>query len=464
MKIQIIGWMCATALLSSCHIYKSYERPEVQTAGVYRDTVSVNDTLVSDTANFGNLPWKEVFRDARLQALIEQGLAENISMQTALLRVEQAKAGLLAARLAFAPSLALTPNASVNSFDGSKAIQTYSLPASASWEIDLFGNLMNGAKGAKAGLLESDAYRQAVQTQVIANIANSYYTLLMLDKQLEITEKTATTWGEQVRAMKALKNLGMTNEATVAQSEAYYYQVQASLPEIHRQIRETENALSLLLGQTPQRIDRATLEEQEMPDTFSAGIPLQLLSNRPDVRQAEMALASAYYATNQARSAFYPKITLSGSAGWTNSAGGMIVNPAKFLASAVGSLTQPLFAKGQNIARLKISKAQQEEARLAFEHSILNAGTEVSNALFKYKAAGEKRTQREMQIQSLRSAVDKTKQLMQLSSTNYLEVLTAQQSLLSAELTGVKDSFDQIQSVVSLYQALGGGRGESNFK
>ncbi|OJV75048.1 MAG: multidrug transporter, partial [Bacteroidia bacterium 44-10] len=307
MKIQIIGWMCATALLSSCHIYKSYERPEVQTAGVYRDTVSVNDTLVSDTANFGNLPWKEVFRDARLQALIEQGLAENISMQTALLRVEQAKAGLLAARLAFAPSLTLTPNASVNSFDGSKAIQTYSLPASASWEIDLFGNLMNGAKGAKAGLLESDAYRQAVQTQVIANIANSYYTLLMLDKQLEITEKTATTWGEQVRAMKALKNLGMTNEATVAQSEAYYYQVQASLPEIHRQIRETENALSLLLGQTPQRIDRATLEEQEMPDTFSAGVPLQLLSNRPDVRQAEMALASAYYATNQARSAFYPK-------------------------------------------------------------------------------------------------------------------------------------------------------------
>ena len=177
-----------------------------------------------------------------------------------------------------------------------------------------------------------------------------------------------------------------------------------------------------------------------------------------------MALAVAYYATNQARSAFYPKITLSGSAGWTNNAGGEIFNPAKFIASAVGSLTQPLFAKGQNIARLKISKAQQEEARLSFEHSILNAGSEVSNALYKYQSAGEKCIQRKQQIESLNSAVDKTKQLMQLGSSNYLEVLTAQQSLLSAQLSDVQDSFERIQSVISLYQALGGGRGESNFK
>jgi outer membrane protein TolC len=286
----------------------------------------------------------------------------------------------------------------------------------------------------------------------------------MLDRQLEITEMTARTWGENVRAMKALKNAGMTNEAAVAQSESYYYQVNAALPDIRRQIRETENSLSLILGQAPQHIERGSLDGQEMPENFSAGIPLQLLSNRPDVKQAEMALAVAYYATNQARSAFYPKITLSGSAGWTNNAGGEIFNPAKFIASAVGSLTQPLFAKGQNIARLKISKAQQEEARLSFEHSILNAGSEVSNALYKYQAAGEKCIQRKQQIESLNSAGDKTKQLMQLGSSNYLEVLTAQQSLLSAQLSDVQDSFERIQSVISLYQALGGGRGESNFK
>ena len=464
MKIQIIGMMCATALLSSCHIYKSYERPQVETSGMYRDTVSVSDTLVSDTANFGNLPWKEVFRDAKLQALIEQGLADNINMQTALLRVEQARAGLLSARLAFAPSLALAPTGTISSLDGSSATKTYTLPASASWEVDLFGNLLNGSRGAKASLFQSDAYRQAVQTQVIANISNCYYTLLMLDRQLEITEMTARTWSENVRAMKALKNAGMTNEAAVAQSESYYYQVNASLPDIRRQIRETENSLSLILGQAPQRIERGSLDGQEMPESFSAGIPLQLVSNRPVVKQAEMALAVAYYATNQARSAFYPKITLNGTAGWTNNAGGAIFNPAKFIASAVGSLTQPLFAKGQNIARLKISKAQQEEARLSFEHSILNAGSEVSNALYMYQSAGEKCIQRKQQIESLTSAVDKTKQLMQLGSSNYLEVLTAQQSLLSAQLSDVQDSFERIQSVISLYQALGGGRGESNFK
>jgi len=450
--------MCAMALLSSCHIYKSYERPQVNTSGVYRDTVSVNDTLASDTTNMGNIPWKEVFRDPKLQTLIEQGLSHNVNLQTAMLRVEEAKAGLLAARLAFAPSLALSPQGTVSSFDGSAATKTYQLPVTASWEVDLFGNLLNAKRGAKAALLQSEAYRQAVQTQVIANIANLYYTLLMLDNQLEITEKTAKNWGENVQTMKAMKKAGMTNEAAVSQSEATYYMVNATLPDLHRQIRETENSLSLLLGQGPQQVERGTLTEQQMPEHFSVGIPLQMLSNRPDVKQAEMTLAGAYYTTNQARSAFYPKINLSGSAGWTNSAGSAIVNPGKFLASAVGSLTQPLFSKGQNIARLKISKAQQEEARLAFQQSILNAGTEVSNALFQYQSAGEKCVQRKQQIESLNSSVDKTQQLMKLGSSTYLEVLTAQQSLLSAQLSDVQDSFERIQAVINLYQALGGGR------
>ena len=458
MKKQIILIMCATALLSSCHIYKSYERPQVNTSGVYRDTVSVNDTLASDTTNMGNIPWKEVFRDPKLQTLIEQGLSHNVNLQTAMLRVEEAKAGLLAARLAFAPSLALSPQGTVSSFDGSAATKTYQLPVTASWEVDLFGNLLNAKRGAKAALLQSEAYRQAVQTQVIANIANLYYTLLMLDNQLEITEKTAKNWGENVQTMKAMKKAGMTNEAAVSQSEATYYMVNATLPDLHRQIRETENSLSLLLGQGPQQVERGTLTEQQMPEHFSVGIPLQMLSNRPDVKQAEMTLAGAYYTTNQARSAFYPKINLSGSAGWTNSAGSAIVNPGKFLASAVGSLTQPLFSKGQNIARLKISKAQQEEARLAFQQSILNAGTEVSNALFQYQSAGEKCVQRKQQIESLNSSVDKTQQLMKLGSSTYLEVLTAQQSLLSAQLSDVQDSFERIQAVINLYQALGGGR------
>lgn len=451
MKKQIILVMCATALLSSCHIYTSYKRPKVATSGMYRDT------LASDTTNMGNLPWKEVFRDSKLQVLIEQGLSHNVNLQTAMLRVEEAKASLLASKLAFAPSFALAPQGTVARFSGVTA-ETYSLPVTASWQVDAFGGLLNAKRGAKSSLLQSEAYRQAVQTQVIANIANCYYTLLMLDKQLDITKKTAKMWGENVETMKAMKKAGMTNEAAVSQSEATYYQVNATLPDLRRQIRETENTLSLLLAQSPQQIQRGTLADQQLPEKLSVGIPLQMLSNRPDVKQAEMTLASAYYSTNQARSAFYPQITLSGSAGWTNSAGGAIINPGKFLLSAVGSLTQPLFAKGANTARLKIAKAEQQAALLAFQQSILAAGSEVSNALYQYQVAGEKCIQRKQQIESLNSAVDKTQQLMKYGSSTYLEVLTAQQSLLSASLSDVADSFQRIQAVINLYQALGGGR------
>jgi len=458
MKKQIIGMMCATAIFSSCSIYKTYQRPQVETSGMYRDTTSVNDTLASDTTNMGNLPWKEVFKDPKLQALIEMGLSKNVDLQTAMLRVEEVKAALLTARLAFLPSLSLSPQGTISSFDGNAATKTYQLPVTASWELDIFGNMLNVKREAQASLLQSEAYHQAVQTQVIANIANCYYTLLMLDKQLEITEKTAQNWGENVNTMRIMKKAGMTNEAAVSQSEATYYTVNATLPELKKQIRETENSLSLILGQAPQHIDRSTLAEQQMPDRLSVGIPLQMLSNRPDVKQAEMALAGSYYYTNQARSAFYPKITINGSAGWTNSAGGAIINPGKFIATAVGSLTQPIFDRGANVAKLKIAKAQQQEALLAFQHSILSAGTEVSNALYKYQASNEKYVQRKQQIQSLNSSVDKTQQLMKLGSSTYLEVLTAQQSLLSAQLSDVQDNLERIQAVISLYQALGGGR------
>jgi len=324
--------------------------------------------------------------------------------------------------------------------------------------VDAFGGLLNAKRGAKTVLLQNEAYRQAVQTQVVATIANCYFTLLMLDSQLNITVKTAKIWEENVQTMKAMKKAGMTNEAGVSQSEATYYQVNATLPDLRRQIRETENALSLLLGQGPRQIQRGSLADQYLPEKLSVGIPLQMLSNRPDVKQAEMALASAYYTTNKARSAFYPQITLGGSAGWTNSAGGAIVDPGKFLISVAGSLVQPLFAKGTNTARLKIARAEQQAALLAFQQSILAAGSEVSNALYQYQSAGEKCIQRKQQIKSLNSSVDKTQQLMKFGSSTYLEVLTAQQSLLSARLSDVADSFERIQAVINLYQALGGGR------
>lgn len=455
--------LCVTALLSSCHIYKSYDRPEeIRTNGLYRDTLeSGNSMLGEDTANFGNLPWQEVFTDPQLQAYISQGLADNTDLQTAILKVKESQAALLSARLAYAPSLGLSPQGTLSSFDKGTATKTYSLPVTASWEIDLFGKLLNAKRNAQTVLLQSQAYQQAVQTQLIAAIANTYYTLLMLDQQLIISQQTADIMKHNVETMRAMKEAAMTNAAAVSQSEAAYAQVLASLPAIRQGIRETENALCMLLKQTPQTVKRSTLEEQKLPSEFSIGVPLQLLANRPDVKAAEMALADTYYNANSARAAFYPQITISGSAGWTNNAGGLILNPGNLLASAIGSLTQPLFYRGSNIARLKIAKAQQEEAKLAFEQALLNAGSEVSNALSLYQTTAEKATARTLQVESSQKSAEYTKELFQLgSSTTYLEVLSAEQSLLNARLSQVSDQFDQMQAVVSLYRALGGGREE----
>ena len=461
MKKQIITLMCATALLSSCHIYKSYDRPEdITTAGLYRDTVTGGDTLVADTANFGNLPWREVFTDPKLQALIEQALTSSPDIRTAALKVKEAQAPLLASKLAFIPALTLSPQGTVSSWDKGKATQTYSLPVTASWQIDLFGQLLNLKRQAQATLEQTKAYEQNTRVQLIANTANLYYTLLMLDRQLEITEGTAEILKKNTETMEAMKESGIynTTEAAVEQSRAAYAQVQASLPDIRTSIREIENSLCLLLGEPAHAIERGILEEQQLPSDFSAGIPLQLLSNRPDVKAAEQALASAYYNTNVARSNFYPRITLSGSAGWTNSAGAAIVNPAKLLASAVASLTQPIFQNGANIAKLKIAKAQQEEAQIQFQTTLLNAGNEVSNALGQYQACSQKVEARNMEVNSAKNAADYTKELFNLGTSTYLEVLSAQQSYLSAQLSEVSDTFSRMQAVISLYQALGGGR------
>ena len=461
MKGKILTLICATALLSSCHIYKTYDRPEdIVAEGLYRDTVAVNDTLVSDTANFGNLPWREVFTDPQLQALIEQALTSSPDIRTAALRVQEAQAPLLASKLAFIPALTLSPQGTVSSWDKGKATQTYSLPVTASWQIDMFGQLLNLKRQAQATLEQTLAYEQNVRVQLIANTANLYYTLLMLDRQLQITEGTAEILKKNTETMIAMKEAGFynTTEAAVEQSRAAYAQVQASIPDIRSSIREVENSLCLLLGEPAHGIERSVLEEQQLPNEFSVGIPLQLLSNRPDVKAAEQALASAYYNTNVARSNFYPRITLSGSAGWTNSAGAAIVNPANLLASAVASLTQPIFQNGANIAKLKIAKAQQEEAKIQFQTTLLNAGNEVSNALDMYQACTEKVNARNMQVNSAKNAADYTKELFNLGTSTYLEVLSAEQSYLSAQLSEVSDTFSRMQAVISLYQALGGGR------
>ena len=451
---KILLLTAATAFLSSCGIYNRYTPVETVPENLYGEDV----ILTGDTTNFGNTDWRTLFTDPVLQSFIQQGLENNTDYRAAQLRVKEAEATLLSAKLAFLPSFALSPQGGVSSFDGAKATWTYSVPVTASWELDIFGRMRNAKKQAQALYAQSQDYKQAVRTQLIAGIANTYYTLLMLDEQLSLSEQTAEAWKETVASARALMNAGQYDEAGVSQMEATYYSVQTSILDLKEQINQVENSLALLLAETPRRYERGKLSEQAMPEELSVGIPLQLLANRPDVRMAEHTLEATFYATNQARSNFYPNITLSGSAGWTNDAGAMIVNPGKFLASAIGSLTQPLFNRGQLIANLKISKAQQEEAELSFQQALLNAGTEVNDALTAYQTSRDKADLYEKQVEALRRAERSTILKMDYGNSTYLEVLTARQTLLGAELEQVANRFTELQSRVNLYQALGGGR------
>ena len=445
----ILLW--AVCLMTGCSIYKPYSRPEVQTEGLYRDLEETRDT-----ASIATLGWRNLFSDKNLQALIEKGLERNTNLRVAHIRVKAAEAVLMNARLSYLPSVVLTPDGSISGTEGAKAIKTYNLAASASWEIDLFGKVTNAKREALAALEGSRAYRQAVETQLIATIANSYYMLLMLDRQLIISEQTLITWKETEHSIEALKRAGKSNDAAVLQAKANRLALEASVVSIRKSIRETENVLLALLADTSHDIMRGALQKQQFPDTLSAGLPIQLLANRPDVRQAEWNLAQAYYATNAARSAFYPSLTLSGSTGWTNNVGGVVVNPGSWLFSAVGSLMQPLFNKGTNIANLRQAKARQEEALLLFQQSLLDAGKEVNNALTRWQSARIRIDYVNQQIMTLQEAVRKTELLMQHTSINYLEVLTARQRLLEAELTQAQDKFEEIQGVIDLYHAVGG--------
>ena len=453
-------FMSAALLLSSCGLYNKYERPEVDTKGLVRDTQSLTDTLaVQDTTSFGNMPWRSVFTDPQLQALIQQGLDNNPDLLNAALNVQMVNEALKVAKLAFLPSVALSPQGTLASFDGAAASKTYSLPISASWNVDLFGNLLSQKRSAQMQLIATQDYQTVVKTNVISAIANLYYTLLMIDRQLEIVtdmeQLTKETWDK----MQFMHDNRVGYRSTAVQSaEAAYYQVQTQHVDLLRQMRETENSLSLLLGQPGQAIPRGKFDGQSLPAELSTGVGIQMLANRADVHSYEMALAQCFYDVQTARSRFYPNITITGTAAFTNSAGGAVVNPGKWLLSAVGSLTQPIFQHGQIVAGLKVAKMQYEQAFNNWQNSIYKAGNEVSNALVAYNSYSQKAELDGKRVEVLKKNVEDTKKLMESSTnTTYLEVITAQSNLLNAEISEVSSQLSKMQAVVSLYQALGGG-------
>jgi len=461
-KIQyiVIALAIVTVFTGCKSLYGKYERPDVNTTGLYRDPVSSTDTLaVNDTTSFGYMPWRSVFTDPQLQTLIQTALDNNVNMLNAALNVKMVEEALKVARLAFLPSVAFTPQGTIARLETDPATTTksYQLPLSASWNVDLFGNLLNAKRSAQMQLLATKDYQTVVQTNLVSGVANLYYTLLMLDRQVEIIndmeQLTKETWDK----MKFMHENRMGYRSTAVQSaEAAYYSVQAQKVDLIRQMRECENALSLLIAQPAQAIQRGRLENQSLPTQFSTGVSIALLNNRADVHAAEMSLAQCFYDVQQARSRFYPSITISGSGAFTNNNG--LVNPGKLLLSAVGSLVQPIFQHGQIVAGLRVAKMQYEQKYNTWQNTVLKAGNEVSNALVSYNSSAEKGALDAKRVAVLKKNVEDTRKLMASSSnTTYLEVISAQSNLLNAEISQVTDDFNKMQAVVNLYQALGGG-------
>ena len=459
---KVMIFAAAVLLMVSCGVYNKYERPAVETHGLIRDALSDVDTLaVQDTASFGNLPWRAVFTDPQLQVLIEQGLQKNANLQNAALTVQMYETMLKAAKLAFLPAItfggASTQMGIISTVytDPSQTTKSYTLPLTASWTLDLFGNILSQKRSTQMKLLGYKDYQMAVRAQVIGGIANSYYTLLMLDEQLRIVTEMAQMAKETWEMMKLQHQLGRARSTNVESAEAAYLSTVTQTNEFRRQIRATENALCLLIGQAGQQIPRSSLAMQSLPTEFSTGVGIQLLQNRPDVHNAEMQLAACFHDVQTARSQFYPSITIGATGAFSNMTGTM--NPGKWLLTLFGSLTQPIFARGALIAKLKVSKLQYEQAFNNWQNAILSAGNEVSNALVNYNSYDANSKVEAQRIAVLARNVEDTRALYKSSGSSYLEVLTAQTQLLSAQINKVTDDFNKMQSVVSLYTALGGG-------
>lgn len=445
------------ATMSSCHIYQKYETPT--TTPLTSEYAEAREAEVDSTA-LGNLSWQEVFTDPLLVSYINQALENNVDLANACLNVEAAQARVMGAKLAYLPSVALTPNGAGAKYGSYDMSWSYQLPAQVSWEVDLFGKLLNNKRSAQVNLLRTEAYAQAARSQIIASVASTYYTLGAVNRQLELSRNTSALWLETVNTMRNLKEAGRTTELGVKQAEANYHNILASITDLEATVVQLNNTMSLLLNVMPQQWEVNAYRDLEVPASAAAGVQMSMLAARPDVYAAEMSLASAYYATNSARSAFYPSLTITANGGFTNVLGSMISNPGDWFVQLAGSLVAPLFSRGQNLANLRVAKAQQQTALNTFEYTLLNAAAEVSNALTVYDRSIAKAEYLNLQVQDLTQAVDMVQDLFTYStgSVDYLQVITAQQSLLSAQISLIDCNRARDLAVINLYQALGGGR------
>ena len=444
-------------LLNSCHIYNKFDMSkEAGDDPLLQEYVKAADQTATEGA-LGTLTWQTVYTDPILRGYIQRALDNNTDLKNAKLNVDVAHANMNGARMSYLPSVALAPNGAMASYAHSDWSKTYTIPLAVSWEVDVFGKILNAKRGAEATYAMTKDYEQAVRSQIIAAVANCYYAISSLESQIELSEETRNIWATNVNTMKEYKEAGRTNEAAVTQSEANYYSICASLEDLRISLNEAMNTFSLLLNEMPQTWNIPSGLVLEMPEYLEEGVPMVELANRPDVRAAERNVAVAYYATNSARAAFYPGITLTANLGFTNALGSIIKNPAQWFTQLAGTLTAPLFARGQNIARLQATKAQQQQMLNTFGYTLMSAAADVNDAMTAIERNVEKEKWLAKQVDAWTKSVDYTNELFYYGSATYLELLTAQSGLLSAKMNYISCNLSRTQGIISLYQSLGGG-------
>jgi outer membrane protein, multidrug efflux system len=443
-----------TLMAGSCKVTHLEKFPEIRADdGLYRDLD------ISDTSGIALVPWHELFTDTCLQIIIEKAISNNPDIQVAIARVKKAEAAFRQSRAELFPSLNAGVNATYQSETGGSGVpEYYQLFGSTSWEADIWGKFRSAKRASLAALMASEAFKRAVTTELITSVAMNYYNLLALDAQLEITRRTLEKRISNAETMQALRDNDLITSADLVLSQANRYSTEIIIPDLKQRIYETENVLSLLMGQEPGPIVRTTLDQQNLSEPLRTGVPAQLLANRPDVLEAEYRLRYYYETAKSARAYFYPSITINARGGLTEASLNALFNQPLFFWNIAGGLVQPIFNYGLNKQRFLSATADFEESQASFKKLLLNAGSEVVNAMHSYETATDKMSIREKQIGYLEKAVDYTTELLKYTSTtSYIDVLTSEVTLLSAQLNGVNDKLDQLQSIVALYQSLGGG-------
>lgn len=453
--------------LSSCQVMNKYESPKIDDLPIYRNVVS------KDTTTIASIPWKEFFQDSYLQSYIEEGIKNNFDMLIATQRIKQAEATLGMARATYFPEVALSAQVEQTRLSNADPLtgilknknnlayhtENYTLGVTASWELDLWGKMNRQSKAKYADMVNSYAGRNLIQTSLIANIANTYYSILALDAQLIVTKDMIGLMQENLKTTEALKEAGLANGAAVEQTKATLYSVQISIPDLETNIEQLENALCTMIGRTSGFIDRSNIVSLIMPKNMAYGIPMQMLSKRPDVQQAELSFRAAFELTNAAQASFYPSITLtSGILGFSTTNGlTQFFKPENLFANIAGGLTQPIFARKRLTTQYKVAKYEQQATLLSFRKTVLAASQEVSNIISVYENSLKKNEERRLQVESLEKAVDYSHKLLKAGEATYLEVLSAEQGLLEAQLNSISDTLQQLQATSNLYRALGGG-------